>query len=176
MASGRSSCVRMSSPIASLKANLAFCGFRIFTSPNDVYDTDDEQVRGVLRAMFASGVYDHPPEGFRQSRNFRTSRSRAQSAADGEHRPAERTTADCCRSTSRARSIRSLFSDRTCRGESNGQRQLHGGQDRAATAPRLASDALRNALGSSVVSQVNTPAEAANADLAIVFAGTGAAT
>jgi beta-glucosidase len=152
-----------------LHGELGFRGFRIFTSPNDVYDVDDEQVRGVLRAMFASGVYDHPPKA---SGKVETPEHRdiARKAAeesivllknDGGLLPIDR---------GKVHKIAVLGSNAAVNRMASGSYTVDG---RYGPAPL---DALRNALGSSVVSQVNTPAEAADADLAIVFAGTGAAT
>ena len=130
---------------------------------------DDQQVRGVLRAMFASGIYDHPPEA---SGKVETS----------AHRDLAREAA--------AQSIVLLKNDGGVLPIDRGKIHKIAVLGPNAAVNRMASgtytvdahygptplDALRNALGSSVVSLVNTPAEAANADIAIVFAGTGAAT
>lgn len=152
-----------------LEGEIGFRGFRIFTSVKDVYDVDDQQVRGVLRAMFASGIYDHPPEA---SGKVETS----------AHRDLAREAA--------AQSIVLLKNDGGVLPIDRGKIHKIAVLGPNAAVNRMASgtytvdahygptplDALRNALGSSVVSLVNTPSEAANADIAIVFAGTGAAT
>jgi len=152
-----------------LEGELGFRGFRIFHSPKDVYDTDDQQAHGVLRAMFASGVYDHPPK---TSGKVETSEHRdlARKAAgesivllknDGGLLPIDR---------GRIHKIAVLGPNAAVNRMASGSYTVDG---RYGATPL---DALRNTLGSSVVSLVNSPAEAANADLAIVFAGTGAAT
>ena len=152
-----------------LEGELGFRGFRIFNSPKDVYDVDDQEVRGVLRAMFASGVYDHPPKA---SGKVETS----------EHREIARKAVE--------ESIVLLKNDGGLLPIDPGKIHRIAVLGPNAAVNRMASgsytvdgrygptplDALRNALGSNIIVAVNTPAEAASADLAIVFAGTGAAT
>jgi len=145
-------------------------GFRGFAVPSPAGEDDiDDQVRGVLRAMFASGVFDREPK-VTSKVETPAHRAVARDAAaqsivilknDGDLLPLDRNklhriavfgpNADVNRMASGSYTVAARYSE-----------------------PPL--DALRAIFGAQVVTAATSPADAAHADASIVFVGTGAHT
>ncbi len=150
-------------------------GFRGFSVLNTGMESNagtgpllDEQVRGILRAMFASGAFDREPTA---SREVETAEHRtvAREAAtqsmvllknEGSLLPLDK---------SKIHSVAVIGPNANVNRMAAGNYTVGGARYSATPL-----DALRGALGSGVVTLAKTPAEAGKAEVAIVFAGTGA--
>ncbi len=154
-----------------LRGELGFRGFVVApeTEPGDAaYDATDDAVRGVLRAMAASGVFDSEGKTTDKSET-KEQRGLAREIAersivllknDHELLPLDR---------NRTHSI-AVFGPNAAV-----NRMAAGSYTAAGRYSETPLDALRNLFGRGVTA-ASSPAEAAHADVAIVFAGSGAAT
>jgi beta-glucosidase len=159
------------SPGAFLRDELGFRGFTAASGlPRELYEGEiDDQVRGMLRAMFASGAFDRVDKTAASVKETPEQRALARSAAaqsivllknDGGLLPLD---------PKRIHSIAVLGPNASV------SRMAGGNYTVAARYSDTPLDALRAVFGPGVVA-ANSPAEAAKADVAIVFAGTGAST
>lgn len=155
-----------SSTVKSLREQLGFRGFAVLPEPSG--DAIDDQVRGILRAMFSSGVFD---------REVKTSAE----IETPSHRAIARTAAaESIVLLKNEGGLLPLDPHRIRRlavfGPNAAVNRMAGGSYTVAarySAPPLA--ALREIFGSGVVTP-DSPAGASKADAAIVFVGTGATT
>jgi beta-glucosidase len=159
-----------------LKRELGFRGFTVgFNNPRDdsAAEAIDEQVRGILRAMFSSGVFDRPVQ-VAGSLETPPHRALARLAAEQSivllKNEGGLLPLDPKKAGNKLRSIAVIGPNAAT------NRMASGSYTVAARYGATPLDALRNSLGAGAVTYVTSPAETARADAAIVFVGTGAGT